>query len=85
MQDSREARTCKQDFISQKDFAKLDYEKQYNWVYERLRSFYTRHVHARSLNKEEQTAWSKMSGQERQKARRRAFSGLDSQQRAHQD
>ena len=44
-----------EDFISQKDFAKLDYKKQYSWVYERLRPFYTRHVHARSLNKEEQT------------------------------
>ena len=71
-----------EDFISQKDFAKLDYEKQYNWVYERLRSFYTRHVHARSLNREEQKEWSKMSGQERQKEGRRAFRGLDGQQRA---
>ena len=60
----------------------LDYEKQYNWVYERLRSFYTRHVHSCSLNKEEQATWSKMSGQERQKEGRCAFRGLDGQQRA---
>ena len=31
----------KDDFISQKDFASHDYEKQYYWVFERLRSFYT--------------------------------------------
>ena len=71
-----------EDFISQKDFAMLDYEKQYNWVYERLRSFYTRHVHSCSLNKEEQAIWNKISGQERQKEGRCAFRGLDGQQRA---
>ena len=39
----------KEDFISQKEFAKLDYEKQCNWVYEKVRSFYVRHVHSRTF------------------------------------
>ena len=70
-----------EEFVTQHFFRQLNSDQQYNWVYERLRAFYVKEVHARTLTQEERSTWRRLYGSERQKDGRRAFRELDAQDR----
>ena len=71
-----------EEYLSKQFFRRLDGQQQYNWVYERLRSFYVNKVHPRTLTKKGLLTFQLLSGVERQKEGRRAFRDLDSTRRA---
>ena len=69
-------------WLSQHFYRKLCGQQQYHWVYDRLRAFYVKQVHPRILTKKGQSDFQQLSGVERQKEGRRAFTDLDSSRRA---
>ena len=70
-----------EDWVSKGFFNSLDGRQRYNWVYEKLRGFYVKHVYPRSLNKGQQQEFENLKGTEKQQAGRRAFKDLDSYER----
>ena len=70
-----------EEFLSKHFFRKLDGQQQYNWVYERLRAFYTKQVHPRTLGKECLLKFQQLPDLERQKEGRRAFKELQQSER----
>ena len=71
-----------EEFVSAPFFRKLDGRQRYNWVYEKLRGFYVKQVHPRTLGKKGMADFQKLKGSERQKEARRAFTDLESSERA---
>ena len=71
-----------EDFMSKHFFRQLDGQQRFNWLYERLRGFYVKEVHPRTLEKKDLQRFLKLSGVERQKEGRRGWKELDGSQRA---
>ena len=69
-------------WLSQHFYRRLCGQQQYHWVYDRLRAFYLKKVHPLTLTKKGLADYEQLSGVERQKEGRRAFTDLDSSRRA---
>ena len=73
--------THREEFVSKYFFNKLDAHQRYNYVYEKVRSFYVQKLHTRLLSPPDLTAWNELTGLDRQKEGRRAFKELESEQK----
>ena len=71
----------KEDIVSRKVWNGMTWKAQYDYAYERIRSFYVVHVHHASLRTaEERAVWESKLGREKQKGKnkikRRTFTML---------
>ena len=71
-----------EEFLTLHFFRRLDGAQQYNWVYDRLRAFYVKHVHPRTLTLDKFRAHNSLTGAQRQKEGRSAFKELTSAEKA---
>ena len=71
-----------EDFLSQHFFKKLDGRQRYNWVYEKVRSFYVAHLYPMTLDKKTRDAWDELKAAARQQQGRSAFREVTVEERA---
>ena len=71
----------KEDFITKHFWNKLTANQQYNYVYEKLRSFYVSKIHEKSLNGEAVAKFRELAGHARQQQGRQAFKVMETDQK----
>ena len=83
----RRAAWDKEKFEIEEDWGKKSFwqslhgRQRYDWVYGKIRGFYTKHVYPLGLDKTQRKNFENLSGTEKQQAGRRAFKDLDLNER----
>ena len=72
--------TVKEEWVSALVWKRMDHRQQYLFVFEKTRSFYVKTVHHLLISRV-QEGWAKLSGADRQRAGRKAWSALDQDQK----